>query len=555
VRIEPEKTLAEHIFSVVCQSAPWLGKAVHKAKSAVSEVIQIDACMNGTYSGPSQTADQHNAQTKLFARRMQAKGLQDQNISGNQTDDNYRLNPLWVLTGSCEPLGCVQTTTNNKNASIPMGTAVMSQKLDANLLNHKSVEITPNKMKSGNGHDNPSRSKKQEVKSPTSAIIYELDDADNDTHALAVAEAMADALRAEQISTSSRSNKSKMNATNGVHAEISDPLGTAFFNPISALSSGILDSTDKKIHTHPAVTDDDASQGKPPPVDAIELGSQRVIDFQRSVSELTMKSSLAQAISPISQIRRMAYYAVGKHVHNTDLDQRRGGNRRCYFTGKLILGGKPFYAGKLDQGLKTLVVFCLPGALGLPTMKELKMAGASAAALKHIDNAMLVTKSKSKNGRTPGENASEQDALSDVSTDLILQALPRPSQKLLNKMERKYPGPYNALPIIVRKPECWGLFSKFCFFSGLPIADGEMYFQVREDVAKLIPQRSFYGIEHIILCYEVLETANGAQSAEILKLPSTKTFKYLQKHYAQQCSKLHTDVFDRNSWETIMPEI
>jgi hypothetical protein len=30
------------------------------------------------------------------------------------------------------------------------------------------------------------------------------------------------------------------------------------------------------------------------------------------------------------------------------------------------LGGAPFYAGSFQQGLRTLVVFCLPSALGLP---------------------------------------------------------------------------------------------------------------------------------------------------------------------------------------------
>jgi hypothetical protein len=125
----------------------------------------------------------------------------------------------------------------------------------------------------------------------------------------------------------------------------------------------------------------------------------------------------------------------------------------------------------------------------------------------------------------------------------------------LGQIERKYPAPYAALPVIVRKPECWGLYTKFCLFSGLPIADGEMYYRVRDEVASFIPQRAYYGIDEVILSYEVLETANGAQSAEILRLPSSKTFKYLQKHYTQQCSKLTLAVFDRNSWEKIMPEI
>ncbi|KAI2491948.1 hypothetical protein MHU86_22626 [Fragilaria crotonensis] len=85
-------------------------------------------------------------------------------------------------------------------------------------------------------------------------------------------------------------------------------------------------------------------------------------DISRSISELTMKSSHGEHTFKVAESRRMAYYAVGKHHKNSG----RGGNRRCYFTGKLILGGAPFYAGSVQQGLRTLVVFCLPSALGLP---------------------------------------------------------------------------------------------------------------------------------------------------------------------------------------------
>eukprot|EP00549_Striatella_unipunctata_P010506 CAMPEP_0118713526 /NCGR_PEP_ID=MMETSP0800-20121206/25578_1 /TAXON_ID=210618 ORGANISM="Striatella unipunctata, Strain CCMP2910" /NCGR_SAMPLE_ID=MMETSP0800 /ASSEMBLY_ACC=CAM_ASM_000638 /LENGTH=73 /DNA_ID=CAMNT_0006619013 /DNA_START=36 /DNA_END=254 /DNA_ORIENTATION=+ len=72
-----------------------------------------------------------------------------------------------------------------------------------------------------------------------------------------------------------------------------------------------------------------------------------------------MRSSHAEATTRLAETRRMAYYAVGKH-------HGKGGNRRCYFTGKLILSGVPFYAGSVQQGLRTLVVFCLPSSLDLP---------------------------------------------------------------------------------------------------------------------------------------------------------------------------------------------
>ena len=67
-----------------------------------------------------------------------------------------------------------------------------------------------------------------------------------------------------------------------------------------------------------------------------------------------MRSSYAEATAKISDQRRTAYYAVGR----CHLNSGRGGNRRCYFYGKLILGGAPFYAGTVQKGLRTLVVFC-----------------------------------------------------------------------------------------------------------------------------------------------------------------------------------------------------
>jgi hypothetical protein len=89
-------------------------------------------------------------------------------------------------------------------------------------------------------------------------------------------------------------------------------------------------------------------------------------ELERSVSELTMRSSYASELDLTrklhSENRRMAYYyyaADGKHSDE---------NRRCYFTGELIVG--PFYAGLVQQGLKTLVVLCLPLALGLGTQMD-----------------------------------------------------------------------------------------------------------------------------------------------------------------------------------------
>lgn len=568
--IEPEKTITEHIFSVVCQSAPWVGHAVSKAKSALSDVIQMEAC-NGSYyyygceqpspynnTDPQPTSTEEDIKTQ-FARLLRSKRLNESmtfNRTGvEDTGEGHNQN-LWVLTGTCEPMGCVQEPHEFKPAHPRSEVPSSSNVLHGEFLRKVEGVLEFEKAQTGTGSSQNRSSihgSSHEAKALNN-ITYDPDDDDddNDTHALATAEAIADAVRAEQKSMSSSGNKKA--ADN--HRSTSDfwtPNASFLANKISALSSGLVDFGDRDQHI-PEIAVEVAEQ-IPPPIDAIEIAGERTIAFERSVSELTMKSSHAQAISQITHLRRMAYYAVGKHVKNTDLDQRRGGNRRCYFTGKLVVGGKPFYAGKLDQGLKTLVVFCLPAALGLPTLKELKMAGASSATLKHIDSKMSTHRVKNRPSRNLEEDLSDQDSVFEVSTDLLIQALPRPSQKLLGQIERKYPGPYAALPVIVRKPECWGLYTKFCFFSGLPIADGEMYYRVRDEVAHLIPQRAYYGIDEVILSYEVLETANGSQSAEILRLPSSKTFKYLQKHYTQQCSKLTSAVFDRNSWEKIMPEI
>ena len=41
----------------------------------------------------------------------------------------------------------------------------------------------------------------------------------------------------------------------------------------------------------------------------------------------------------------------------------------------------------------------------------------------------------------------------------------------------------------------------------------------------------------------------------MLRLPNRKVFDYLKRQYSQQCSKLNEEVFDRKSWEAVMPEV
>jgi hypothetical protein len=75
-----------------------------------------------------------------------------------------------------------------------------------------------------------------------------------------------------------------------------------------------------------------------------------------------------------------------------------------------------------------------------------------------------------------------------------------------------------------------------------------MHYKVVDEIANEV-----YG-EEINLSHEVMEAVNG-ESAEILRLPNLKTFKYLRKHYTQQSGKLSDAVFQRTSWEMVRPEV
>ena len=320
------------------------------------------------------------------------------------------------------------------------------------------------------------------------------------------------------------------------------------------------------------------------PVKSLELNCQKAVELERCISELTMRSSYGEATAKIAESRRMAYYAVGKHHRQSG----RGGNRRCYFTGKLILGGAPFYAGSVQQGLRTLVVFCLPSAVGLPkevqgnsssssrapTIASLGSGRRSALPNRHDGNAS-VTHSLGVNGNSRSiagasllsrknsrgsRLSSMDDATSlgcsveeeldpnwELDREYLLRVLPEPKQELLDEMAIRYPTQFETLPLQVRSPPCWNLYVKFCFFSGLPIAEGEMHYKVRESIADR------YG-EEINLSHEVMEAVNG-DSAEILRLPNLKTFRYLRKHYHQQSAKLPDTCFQRQAWEMVRPEV
>jgi len=324
---------------------------------------------------------------------------------------------------------------------------------------------------------------------------------------------------------------------------------------------------------------------RPLPLKSLELNSEKAVELERCISELTMRSSYGEATAKIAENRRMAYYAVGKHHRQSG----RGGNRRCYFTGKLILGGAPFYAGSVQQGLRTLVVFCLPSAVGLPRDLQGNISTSSSRAPtisglgsvrrpnisnRHDGNASVAhslgvngnprsiagASLLSRKGSRVSRLSSIDDATSlgcsveeeldpnwELDREYLLRVLPEPKQDLLDEMAIRYPSQFETLPVQVRSPPCWNLYVKFCFFSGLPIAEGEMHYKVRDNIADR------YG-EEIILSHEVMEAVNG-DSAEILRLPNLKTFRYLRKHYHQQSAKLPDNCFQRQVWEMVRPEV
>ena len=312
------------------------------------------------------------------------------------------------------------------------------------------------------------------------------------------------------------------------------------------------------------------SKNRPLPVEQLELNTQTAVELERCISELTMRSSYGEATAKIAENRRMAYYAVGKHHRQSG----RGGNRRCYFTGKLILGGAPFYAGSVQQGLRTLVVFCLPSAVGLPlemqpnsshsdgrsigsrrrpSLSNRSQASASIAQSRGARSTAgsLLSRKGSKLSRLSSvDDTSIEEELDpnwELDKEYLLSVLPEPTQDLLDEMALRYPAQFETLPVQVRSPHCWKLYVKFCFFSGLPIAEGEMHYKVRDQLANQ------YG-EEIILSHEVMEAVNG-DSSELLRLPNLKTFRYLRKHYHQQSAKLPSSCFERQAWEMVRPEV
>jgi len=198
-------------------------------------------------------------------------------------------------------------------------------------------------------------------------------------------------------------------------------------------------------------------------------------EIERSVSELTMRSHGAFERHR-SDSRRMAYYAVGRTTNN--INDKTLGNRRCYFSGNAITYGMPFYAGSVQQGPHTLVVFCLPSALDLPLFND---SGALAVGIGSFWN-------------------------NKPDRETYLASLPAADENLLLEMRKRFPVPFDSLPVQVRSPHCWRLFVKFCFFSGLPIAEGETHYRVKCSVAVFLsPKKDKQLDEEIALSHDVME--------------------------------------------------
>ena len=71
-------------------------------------------------------------------------------------------------------------------------------------------------------------------------------------------------------------------------------------------------------------------------------------------------------------ITKISNFILNFNHEKESINKKRISNRKCYFTGKMIFSGMPFFAGTLRQGYKTLVVFCLPEAIGLPQITQQK---------------------------------------------------------------------------------------------------------------------------------------------------------------------------------------
>jgi hypothetical protein len=84
-------------------------------------------------------------------------------------------------------------------------------------------------------------------------------------------------------------------------------------------------------------------------------------------------------------------------------------------------------------------------------------------------------------------------------------------------MATLFPEQFKMLPKQVRDARRWKLYVKFCFFSGLPISEGEMHYKVCDVIADQVYDGE--EIVLIVLSHDIME-ASTETSAEILTLPN-----------------------------------
>jgi len=275
------------------------------------------------------------------------------------------------------------------------------------------------------------------------------------------------------------------------------------------------------------------------PFEVIEINQAEFLE-RSSISELTMRSSHITSIKPASNNRIMAYYAIGQnHKHVTNKS-----NRKCYFTGKYISQGTPFYAGTLKQGYKTLVVFCLPESFGLSL--DLKSRNTNTTS----DTTVPIHSHSSCDeditySQTFSDTNSFESAADTSYNEQLLEIMPPPCHNFLKTLQFKFPELIKTLPqSLIYDAEKWSIYNTFCFFSGLPILIGELHYRLK-------------GNRQINLSHEILEIVLGKDSASLVRLPTTAVFDYLKVNYRQQCHKIcqHDRLFQRCSWELVLPEV
>jgi hypothetical protein len=148
---------------------------------------------------------------------------------------------------------------------------------------------------------------------------------------------------------------------------------------------------------------------------------------------------------------------------------------------------------------------------------------------------------------------SQLDPNWDIDKEFLLQVLPPAGPELIEQITKLYPEQFETLPVQVRDWNRWKLYTKFCFFSGLPIGQDEVHYKITDHIA----QQLYYGEEQILLSHDIMITSEGLESAELIALPNRSVLRYIRKQYVQQCHKLQNDerIFQRKNWERISPEV